>query len=75
MGSVRIGLDSPSLNAFTSKELLCHHALNRYKMVIKETLQLLDMTDKNDERVASPGDFADVVGREILCKAQLYYFS
>jgi len=54
LGVVLIGLDSPSVDAFTSKELLCHHALNRYKMVNIETLQLRDVPDGDYELVALP---------------------
>ena len=54
LGIVLIGLDSPSVDAFTSKELLCHHALNRYKMVNIETLQLRGVPDGDYELVALP---------------------
>ena len=54
LGVVLIGLDSPSVDAFTSKELLCHHVLNRYKMVNIETLQLRDVSDGDYELVALP---------------------
>ena len=54
LGIVLIGLDSPSVDAFTSKELLCHHALNRYRMVNIETLQLRDVPDGDYELVALP---------------------
>lgn len=54
LGIVLIGLDSPSVDAFTSKELLCHHALNRYRMVNIETLQLRDVPDGDFELVALP---------------------
>ena len=54
LGIVLIGLDSPSVDAFTSKELLYHHALNRYKMVNIETLQLRDVPDADYELVALP---------------------
>ncbi len=54
VGVVLIGLDSPSVDAFTSKELLCHHALNRYRMVNIETLQLSGVPDGEYELVALP---------------------
>ena len=54
LGVVLIGLDSPSVDAFTSKELLCHHALNRYRMVNIETLQLSGVPDGDYELVALP---------------------
>ncbi len=54
LGIVLIGLDSPSVDAFTSKELLCHHALKRYRMVNIETLQLSGVPDGDYELVALP---------------------
>lgn len=54
LGIVLIGLDSPSVDAFTSKELWCHHALNQYKMVNIETLQLRGVPDGDYELVALP---------------------
>lgn len=54
LGIVLIGLDSPSVDAFDSKELLCHHALNRYKMVNIETLQLSGIPDGDYELIALP---------------------
>lgn len=54
LGIVLIGLDSPSVDAFTSKELSCHHALNRYRMVNIETLQLRGVPDGDYELVALP---------------------
>ncbi len=54
LGVLLIGLDSPSVDAFTSKELLCHHALNRYRMVNIETLQLSGVPDGDYELVALP---------------------
>lgn len=54
LGVVLIGLDSPSVDAFDSKELLCHHALNRYRMVNIETLQLRGVPDGDYELVALP---------------------
>jgi arylformamidase len=49
-----IGLDSPSVDAFDSKELRCHHALKQYKMVNIETLQLRDVPDGDYELIALP---------------------
>jgi arylformamidase len=54
LGIVLIGLDSPSIDDFDSKELLCHHALNRYRMVNIETLQLRDVPDGDYELIALP---------------------
>jgi arylformamidase len=49
-----IGLDSPSVDAFDSKELPCHHALKRYNMVNLETLQLRGVPDGDYELIALP---------------------
>lgn len=51
---VLIGLDSPSVDAFDSTELRCHHALYRYKMVNIETLQLRGVPDGDYELIALP---------------------
>jgi arylformamidase len=49
-----IGLDSPSVDAFDSKELPCHHTLKRRNMVNLETLQLRGVPDGNYELIALP---------------------
>jgi len=49
-----IGLDSPSVDAFGSKELPCHHALRRYQMVNLETLQLRGVPDGDYDLAALP---------------------
>ena len=49
-----IGLDSPSVDAFDSTELMCHHALNRYRMVNIETLFLRGVPDGDYELIALP---------------------
>jgi len=49
-----IGLDSPSVDAFDSKELPCHHALKRLNMVNLETLQLRGVPDDKYELIALP---------------------
>jgi arylformamidase len=49
-----IGLDSPSVDAFDSTELMCHHALYRYRMVNIETLLLRGVPDGDYELVALP---------------------
>lgn len=49
-----IGLDSPSVDAFDSTELMCHHALYRYKMVNIETLRLRGVPDGDYELIALP---------------------
>lgn len=54
LGVRLIGLDSPSVDAFDSKELLCHHALRQHSLVNLETLQLRDVPDGDYELVALP---------------------
>jgi arylformamidase len=49
-----VGLDSPSVDAFNSTELMCHHALYRYKMVNIETLRLRGVPDGDYELIALP---------------------
>jgi arylformamidase len=51
---VLIGSDSPSVDAFESTELRCHHALNQYKMVNIETLYLRGVPDGDYELIALP---------------------
>jgi arylformamidase len=54
LGVRLIGLDSPSVDAFDSKELPCHHALRRLSMVNLETLQLRGVPDGDCELIALP---------------------
>jgi arylformamidase len=54
LGIVLVGLDSPSVDAFDSTELPCHHALHRYNMANLETLQLRDVPDGDYELTALP---------------------
>lgn len=49
-----IGLDSPSVDAFDSKDLPCHHALRRRGMVNLESLYLRDVPDGDYELIALP---------------------
>jgi arylformamidase len=49
-----IGLDSPSVDAFASTELPCHHALHRHGMVNLESLLLRDVPDGVYELIALP---------------------
>lgn len=54
-GGVRlIGLDSPSVDAFDSKDLPCHHALHRHGIVNLESLLLRDVPDGDYELIALP---------------------
>ncbi|MBC7811431.1 MAG: cyclase family protein, partial [Burkholderiales bacterium] len=54
LGVRLIGLDSPSVDAFDSTELPCHHALRRVKIVNLELLWLRDVPDGAYELVALP---------------------
>ncbi|RMG85985.1 MAG: arylformamidase [Chloroflexi bacterium] len=49
-----IGLDSPSVDAFDSKELPCHHALYHHGLVNLETLFLREVPDGDYELIALP---------------------
>ena len=53
-GVVLVGLDSPSVDAFDSSDLPCHHALHAAGMVNLETLFLCDVPDGVYELVALP---------------------
>lgn len=53
-GVVLVGLDSPSVDAFDSKDLPCHHALRRFGMVNLESLYLRDVPDGDYELIALP---------------------
>ncbi len=53
-GTRLIGLDSPSVDDFTSKDLPCHHALREYGMVNLELVQLRDVPDSIYDLVALP---------------------
>lgn len=64
-GTVLIGLDSPSVDAFDSKELLCHHALHRCRMVNIETLMLRGVPDGDYELIALPLKLDDACGSPV----------
>lgn len=49
-----IGLDSPSVDAFDSQDLPCHHALRRHKMVNIEMLMLRGVPDGDYDLIAPP---------------------
>jgi arylformamidase len=53
-GTKLIGLDSPSVDAFDSKTLPCHHALREYGMVNLELVQLRGVPDGVYDLVALP---------------------
>ncbi len=53
-GCVLIGIDSPSVDAFDSQDLPCHHALRRHGLVNLESLQLSGVPDGDYELIALP---------------------
>jgi arylformamidase len=53
-GTRLIGLDSPSVDAFDSTDLPCHHALRAHRMVNLETLALRGVPDGDYELIALP---------------------
>ncbi|MFN8531237.1 MAG: cyclase family protein [Anaerolineae bacterium] len=54
LGIVLIGLDSPSVDDFSSKDLPCHHALRRHGLVNLESLYLRGIPDGDYELIALP---------------------
>ncbi|MBK8033942.1 MAG: cyclase family protein [Chloroflexi bacterium] len=54
LGIRLIGLDSPSVDAFDSQELPCHHALARHGLVNLENVYLRDVPDGDYELIALP---------------------
>lgn len=60
-----IGLDSPSVDAFDSTDLPCHHALRRHNMVNLELLLLRDVPDGMYELVALPLKLHGVCGSPV----------
>lgn len=65
LGVRLIGLDSPSVDAFDSTELRCHHALSQYKMVNIELLQLRGVPDGDYELIALPLKLDAVCGSPV----------
>ncbi|HLV37268.1 MAG TPA: cyclase family protein [Spirillospora sp.] len=49
-----VGLDSPSVDAFDSQDLPCHHALQQHNMVNLESLLLRNVPDGDYELIALP---------------------
>ncbi|HEX2620135.1 MAG TPA: cyclase family protein [Phototrophicaceae bacterium] len=54
MGVRLIGLDSPSVDAFDSTALPCHHALKKHNIVNLESVYLHDVPDGDYELIALP---------------------
>jgi len=60
-----IGLDSPSVDAFHSKDLTCHHRLRARGIVNLESLQLSGVPDEVYELVALPLKLDGVCGSPV----------
>jgi arylformamidase len=65
LGVIMIGLDSPSVDAFTSQDLPCHHALGKAKIVNIETLYLRDVPDGEYELITLPLKIDGVCGAPV----------
>lgn len=61
-GAVLLGVDMPSVDAFDSKTLECHHRLYERGMVNLETLKLSGVPDGLYELIALPLKIAGVCG-------------
>lgn len=64
-GVVLLGLDSPSVDAFDSRELPCHQRLREHGMVNLETLRLAGVPDGVYELIAFPLKIAGVCGSPV----------
>lgn len=60
-----IGLDSPSVDAFASQELPCHHALLRHGLVNLESLMLRGVPDGDYDLSALPLKLDGVCGSPV----------
>jgi arylformamidase len=64
-GVVLLGVDSPSVDAFDSRELPCHHRLKEHGIVNLETLRLAGVPDGVYELIAFPLKIAGVCGSPV----------
>jgi len=64
-GVILLGLDSPSVDAFDSTELPCHHRLWEHGMLHLEALRLAGMPDGVYELIALPLKLAGVCGSPV----------
>jgi len=64
-GGVLLGLDSPSMDAFDSHDLPCHHRLREHGIVNLETLCLAGIPDGVYELIAFPLKLAGVCGSPV----------
>ena len=65
LGVRLIGLDSPSVDDFTSKDLPCHHALRRFGLVNLELVQLRGVPDGDYDLTALPLKLDDACGSPV----------
>jgi arylformamidase len=64
-GVLLLGLDSPSMDAFDSQELPCHHRLREHGIVNLETLRFAGVPDGVYELIAFPLKIAGVCGSPV----------
>lgn len=64
-GAILLGLDSPSVDAFDSRDLACHHRLAGHGMVHLESLQLSNVPDGIYELIALPLKLVGVCGSPV----------
>lgn len=64
-GAVLLGLDSPSVDAFDSKDLLCHHRLREKGLVHLESLRLAGVPDGLYELTALPLKITGICGSPV----------
>lgn len=64
-GVVLLGLDGPSMDAFESKDLPCHHRLREHRIMSLETLRFAGVPDGVYELIALPLRIAGVCGSPV----------
>lgn len=64
-GVVLLGLDCPSVDAFDSKDLACHHRLGEHGIAVLETLNLSSVPDGVYELIALPLKLSEVCGSPV----------
>jgi arylformamidase len=64
-GGVLLGLDSPSMDAFDSTDLPCHHRLVEHGIVNLENLRLAGVPDGRYELIALPLKLAGACGSPV----------
>jgi arylformamidase len=65
LGVVLLGLDCPSMDAFESKDLPCHHRLREHRIMSLETLRFAGVPDGIYELIALPLRIAGVCGSPV----------